>query len=101
MDENMDNFLTVNEKPEDFLVINEENEDQEYFTDNEFESDDSQEIDSLDDEKENNDPIILNPKIHHGRGRSKGTKRLKSAYEVSKPMANQRQCKKCSGLGHY
>ncbi|CAG8811196.1 8613_t:CDS:1, partial [Racocetra persica] len=32
MDENMDNFLTVNEKPEDFLVINEENEDQEYFT---------------------------------------------------------------------
>ena len=26
MDENQDNFLTVNEKPEDFLVINEVNE---------------------------------------------------------------------------
>ncbi|CAG8609151.1 4343_t:CDS:2 [Dentiscutata erythropus] len=143
MDENMDNFLTVNEKLKDFLVINEENEDQEYFTgeasndfmnegamnsefeieshddmmsqneiessslfsgkkfDNEFESNDSQEINNLDDEKENSDPMILNPKIYHGRGHPKGTKCLKSAHEVSKPTANQCRCKKCDGLGHY
>ncbi|CAG8671507.1 17593_t:CDS:2, partial [Racocetra fulgida] len=67
--------------------------------DKQFESDDLQEIDSLDDKKENSDPMIpyiQNPKIHHGRGRSKGIKRLKSAYEISKPTANQYRCKKCS-----
>ncbi|CAG8763625.1 13330_t:CDS:1, partial [Dentiscutata heterogama] len=39
-----------------------------------FESNDSQEIDSLDDEKENSDPTILyiqNLKIYCGRGYSK------------------------------
>ncbi|CAG8758407.1 23989_t:CDS:1, partial [Dentiscutata erythropus] len=30
---NLDNFLTINEKPENFLVINEENENQKYFID--------------------------------------------------------------------
>ncbi|CAG8809978.1 263_t:CDS:1, partial [Dentiscutata erythropus] len=72
-----------------------------FVEDNKFESDDLQEIDNLDDEKENSDPMILNPKIHCGRGRPKGTKCLKSAHEVSKPMANQHRCKKCGGLGHY
>ncbi|CAG8735731.1 25688_t:CDS:2 [Dentiscutata erythropus] len=83
----MENFLTINEKLEDFFVINEKNKDQEYFIgeasnnfmnkgainsefeisllkdfveDNKFESDDLQEIDSLDDEKENSDLIHKN-----------------------------------------
>ncbi|CAG8604407.1 14897_t:CDS:1, partial [Dentiscutata heterogama] len=63
---------------EDFV---EDNDDKQY------ESDNSQEIDSLEDEKENSDSTILyiqNPKIHRSRGRSKGTKCLKSAHEVSK-----------------
>ncbi|CAG8608828.1 1469_t:CDS:2, partial [Cetraspora pellucida] len=42
--------------------------------DKQYESDDLQEIDSLNDEKENSDSTILyiqNPKIHHSRGRPK------------------------------
>ncbi|CAG8470174.1 15230_t:CDS:1, partial [Gigaspora margarita] len=72
--------------------------------DNQFESDNSQEFDSLNDEKENNNSTILhiqNLKIHHSKGHPKGTKYLKSAYEISKPMANQYRCKKYSSLGHY
>ena len=72
--------------------------------DKQYESDDLQEIDSLDDKKENSDSMILhiqNPKIHRSKGRPKGTKRLKSAHEVSKPMGNQHRCKKCGGLDHY
>ncbi|CAG8690865.1 1530_t:CDS:2, partial [Cetraspora pellucida] len=59
--------------------------------DKQYKLDDSQEIDSLDDEKKNSDPMILyiqTPKIHCGRGHPKGTKCLKSAHKVSKPMAN-------------
>ncbi|CAG8855925.1 18164_t:CDS:1, partial [Gigaspora margarita] len=47
---------------------------------------------------------IKNPKVHRGKGRPKGTKRLKSAHEakkVKKVKTNQHRCKKCGVLGHY
>ncbi|CAG8755339.1 3060_t:CDS:2 [Cetraspora pellucida] len=69
-----------------------------------YELDDLQEIDSLNDEKENNNFMILyiqNSKIHYSRCHPKGTKCLKLAYEVLKPTANQYRCKKCGSLGHY
>ncbi|CAG8754820.1 6150_t:CDS:1, partial [Cetraspora pellucida] len=54
---------------------------EDFVEDNEFESDDLQEIDNLNDEKENSDPMILNPKIYYDRGHSKGTKHLKPAHK--------------------
>ncbi|CAG8825719.1 5110_t:CDS:1, partial [Dentiscutata erythropus] len=74
------------------------------FIEDSSEQSDSAESSQADNASNNGDNFIMpqlkNPKKHRGRGRPRGTKRIKASHEVSKPkIVHQRRCKKCGNTG--
>ena len=72
----------------------------EYGNSENSELDFNSDVETEDDDRENNNNLHLQNLIKKPKkGRPKGTKRIKSAMEIS--SKNKRHCKICKEIGHY